>query len=143
VEDPPDLAGGRPLRDPYSPGAGALDQRAVSALIRKLLGLLKAERLCEDRWRLPDDTIIAGSIADMARSVDCVKQLEAYAYRAKPHEAGEDELMIVAEYTGAGWRASITPFIGCGAKHESGLHPSEALARIDALAAFCAGSRRR
>ncbi len=124
------------MRDPHSVDVGAKGSKSTTALIRNLLSLLKAEQLCEDRWRLPDKTIIPGTTDDMARSVDCVKQLEAYAHRMKSHDAGEGELMVAAEYTGAGWQASITPFMGCSSKYGSGLQRYEALARVEALIAL-------
>ena len=127
---------GRQLREPHTLDVGAQASKSATALIRNLLSILNAERLCEDRWRLPDKTIICGTIDDMARSVDCVKQLEAHAYRTKPHEAGEAELMVASKYTGAGWQASITPFIGCHSKCVSGLQRTEALARVEALIAL-------
>ena len=68
------------MRDPYPLYVHALTSNSARARVRHLLYLLRAERLCEDRWRLAGDAIICGSLDDLARSVDCAKQLEEYAF---------------------------------------------------------------
>ena len=124
------------MRDPYPLHAHALSSNSAQARVRNLFYLLKAERLCEDRWRLPGGALLYGNLDDFVHRVDRVKQIEEWAIERQAAELGEDELRIDVTYNGVGWAASITPLLTNSFKYESGTKPTEAMARIEVLIAY-------
>ena len=126
------------MHDPYPLRAHALCSNSNRARVRYLLHLMRAERLCEDRWRLPGGKLLSGTLEDFVRSVDCVKQIEQWAIERQGAELGYEELAIqvARPHFGIGWEAAIQPLVTNPYLCESGVKDSESIARIEALIGY-------
>jgi len=110
----------------------AISKHSLSR-VEHLFELLNAKFVEPNQWRMPTGTIIDGRLEDFARSVDCVKQLEAWVAAEETRKRGYSEFFLHVSSIPPYWYAEVQhvqgEVIACSKCKTS----NEALARIEAL----------